>query len=229
MTLTPLAMATLFCSWGPGPLLYRCLLLIAVVVSCSLISSLTIATVDTLRHDLDFYVDFVNTVQVVAVIAIPLMLLLSVFAALARWRIGPHTMNAIRIRIYDVMLATMAIAIQLAISSRMGMSYVLTVSAVVAPIAAVGVTISAWSLCNRYAFALNLIIVLAAFGLLSTRHMPSHIAAESYAMLGAAIVASSFIAINVWLLSKAGWPLSRRLPSHRLADDNQTMVQMLAS
>ena len=198
-----LSTLTLLCSWGPGPVWLRSLALcLTTFLFC-----LQMSAVDYLLNSY-FFLDFEEQILIAFAIVVTVMMILSLFAALGQWRIGPPSLDPIRIRIIDVMFGTAALAILFACSGPEDRSMTLILASVYAPIVAVVIAPSAWCLQNRYAW----MPVLATLSILfAISYLLDPQGSTEYAIACAASsLAALWIAANVRLLGCAGWPLSRR-------------------
>ncbi|MEM8668202.1 MAG: hypothetical protein AAGG48_11840 [Planctomycetota bacterium] len=203
-----LSVLTLLCSWGPGAIWIRAIAMLLASTSLWLI----IYATELLRDGLsEFLISYGPEFVEVLVITVPLMMTLTFVAAFGRWRIGPPSEQPIRIRIVDIMIGTAAMALLFVATQGEDQRFTVTFSVIAIPISTIVIAASAWCLINRYAwiFVAAVLTMLCVF-----LYIQNPDDKQEYLIICCTIpVASASIAINVWLLGRAGWPLTRRRPT----------------
>ncbi len=109
LMLSSIAVATLLSSWGPGPVWIRALVLSVVICLAALTQVACVYTWQNIVYEFNRMpagVAFQLASQIANALnlAIPMMIVLSILAAIGRWRIGPPSLHPMQIRIVDVMM-----------------------------------------------------------------------------------------------------------------------------
>ena len=128
LMLSSIAVATLLSSWGPGPVWIRALVLSVVICLAALTQVACVYTWQNIVYEFNRMpagVAFQLASQIANALnlAIPMMIVLSILAAIGRWRIGPPSLHPMQIRIVDVMMGIGVLAFLFAVNPEVQQRY----------------------------------------------------------------------------------------------------------
>lgn len=242
LNVSGLGVLTVLCSWGPGRIWVRSLVFGGgVVFFCAFVQGVTV-TQDSLIYGYYFDaegmpLELASLIGNCLALLVPLSILLWIIAAIFRWRIAVPDQGPIQIRIVDLMLSTLMLAILFVANAEIQHRYyrvpemdatgvdvewssvqeqrkeTMLAAAVLAPIAAIVVTASAWA---AYRWLARLVLLAVILMLMGIQLIMFDVATDVrdwevlFGMLVGAFGCCGLIALNVRLVGWGGWPLSRR-------------------
>ncbi len=238
---SPIAIVSLLCGWGPGPVWRRGLALVLFLVLFVLLLTGVEAASRNLTYDsvvsygTGLPLQLASQLGYAFSLAIPLTMILVIMAAIGRWRIGETDLGPVRIRILDVMIGTAVLAVLFVANGEIQAAYyrelfggfdtfgsheftargqqiqTMVIAAFTAPIAAVLIATSAWCARRWYAWILLAVWVMSLI-VISYVIDQSGLTNAIGSGLGC-LAGCAWIAVNIALIGRGGWPLARRASS----------------
>jgi len=248
MASSSVAVVAILCGWGPGPMWYRGMLVCATVTVYAVTLVGVELVLNNLYFDSVYYptetpMQLASHISNGLSLVVPMAMALVFFAAVGRWRIGPPSLGPVKLTIAHVMIGTALLAVLFVVNAEIQHRYyqilfadfegdtmgggdftsvsgqrfqTMMIASVTAPIAAVTITMAAWSAYALYA-RLGILFVLLMLSSITWVANPEDAANTAGLFVGAA-ACSAWIALNIRLIGRAGWPLSRRTHAIQISD-----------